>query len=73
MPVFAIGRTHYFIYSPERHKRKTLPPFPIYIDSPMAIEATRIYRTNAELFDAEHWRWSSQVSWAVVWPVHGRV
>jgi metallo-beta-lactamase family protein len=34
-------------------KKKTLPPFPIYLDSPMAIEATNIYRTNNELFDTE--------------------
>jgi metallo-beta-lactamase family protein len=34
-------------------KRKTLPPFPIYIDSPMAIKATEVYRKHAELFDEE--------------------
>jgi metallo-beta-lactamase family protein len=34
-------------------QKKTLPPFPIYLDSPMAIEATTIYRRNNELFDSE--------------------
>jgi metallo-beta-lactamase family protein len=34
-------------------KRGTLSPFPIFIDSPMAIEATEIYRKHPELFDEE--------------------
>src|SRR4030095_13969545 len=34
-------------------QRKTLPKFPIFLDSPMAIEATKIYGNNNELFDAE--------------------
>src|ERR1044072_8359580 len=54
VPVFAIGRTQLLLYLLAGvFKRKTLRPFPIYLDSPMAIEATRIYRTNTELFDAE--------------------
>ncbi|HKP82495.1 MAG TPA: MBL fold metallo-hydrolase [Pyrinomonadaceae bacterium] len=54
VPVFAIGRTQLLLYLlAGAFKKKTLPPFPIYIDSPMAVEATRIYRTNTELFDSE--------------------
>ena len=54
VPVFAIGRTQLLLYLlAGAFKKKTLPPFPIYLDSPMAIEATRIYRSNNELFDAE--------------------
>src|SRR5262249_3278278 len=52
--VFAIGRTQLLLLLlAGAFKRKTLDPFPIYIDSPMAIEATTIYRKHAELFDEE--------------------
>jgi metallo-beta-lactamase family protein len=34
-------------------KRGTLPSFPIYIDSPMAIQATKLYAKHFELFDDE--------------------
>jgi metallo-beta-lactamase family protein len=54
VPIFAIGRTQLLLYLlGGAFKKKTLPPFPIYIDSPMAIEATTIYRRNNELFDSE--------------------
>ena len=54
VPVFAIGRTQLLLYLlAGAFKRKTLKPFPIFVDSPMAIEATDIYRKHTELFDEE--------------------
>lgn len=54
VPAFAIGRTQLLLYLlAGAFKRKTLPPFPIYVDSPMAIEATNVYRRHTELFDEE--------------------
>jgi len=54
VPVFAIGRTQLLLLLlAGAFKRKTLEPFPIFIDSPMAIEATDIYRKHMELFDEE--------------------
>jgi metallo-beta-lactamase family protein len=54
VPTFAVGRAQLLLYLlAGAFKRKTLPPFPIYLDSPMAIEATKIYRRNVELFDDE--------------------
>jgi metallo-beta-lactamase family protein len=54
VPVFAIGRTQLLLYLlAGAFKRKTLRPFPIFVDSPMAIEATRIYQRHRELFDSE--------------------
>jgi len=54
VPVFAVGRTQLLLYLlAGAFRKKTLPKFPIYLDSPMAIEATKIYGRNNELFDRE--------------------
>src|SRR5262245_57515868 len=54
VPVFAVGRTQLLLYLlAGAFQRKTLKPFPIYIDSPMAIKATKIYGKHAELYDDE--------------------
>jgi metallo-beta-lactamase family protein len=54
VPTFAIGRSQILMYlMAGAFKRGTLKPFPIFLDSPMAIKATDIYRSNAELFDEE--------------------
>ncbi|HKP68837.1 MAG TPA: MBL fold metallo-hydrolase [Pyrinomonadaceae bacterium] len=54
VPVFAVGRTQLLLYLlAGAFERGTLPKIPIYLDSPMAIEATKIYQRNDELFDLE--------------------
>jgi metallo-beta-lactamase family protein len=54
VPIFAVGRTQLLLYLlAGAFQRGTLPKFPIYLDSPMAIEATKVYGKNAELFDEE--------------------
>jgi metallo-beta-lactamase family protein len=54
IPVFAVGRTQLLLYLlAGAFQRGTLPPFPIYIDSPMAIQATKLYGKHVELFDDE--------------------
>lgn len=54
VPVFAVGRTQLLLYLlAGAFKNKTLPPFPIFLDSPMALTATKIYGRNNELFDEE--------------------
>jgi metallo-beta-lactamase family protein len=54
VPVFAVGRTQLLLYLlAGAFQRGTLTPFPIYIDSPMAIEATKLYSKHVELFDEE--------------------
>src|SRR4030095_575367 len=54
VPVFAVGRSQLLLYMlAGAFQRGTLKPFPIFLHSPMAIRATDIYRTYAELFDEE--------------------
>jgi metallo-beta-lactamase family protein len=54
IPVFAVGRAQLLLYLlAGAFSRGILPRFPIYLDSPMAIEATRIYGRHPELFDEE--------------------
>ena len=54
VPSFAIGRTQDLIwYLEQAFSKGELTRFPVYIDSPMAIEANRIYMDHPELFDDE--------------------
>ena len=54
VPVFAVGRAQQMIYHlAALFREKAVPAFPIYLDSPMAIEAVNIYRRHTDLFDEE--------------------
>jgi metallo-beta-lactamase family protein len=54
VPAFAVGRTQQIIYHVlAMFRNHEVEPFPIYIDSPMAIEATRIYENHPDLYDDE--------------------
>lgn len=54
VPVFAVGRTQLLLYLlAAAFRNKTLPRFPVYLDSPLAIEATKVYGKHNELFDEE--------------------
>ena len=64
IPSFAVGRTQEILYElnnlkdvqeDEDFKKKyaTLMKAPVYVDSPLAISATEIFKENANLFDEE--------------------
>jgi len=54
IPSFAIGRSQNMLYHlAELFRTKVIPRIPIYLDSPMAIEASEIYAIHADLFDDE--------------------
>lgn len=51
VPTFAIGRAQLLTsLLAWMFRRKNVTPFPIFLDSPMAIEATKIYSKHRELF-----------------------
>lgn len=64
IPSFAVGRTQEILYEINmlkdviydeefRKKYETLMRVPVYVDSPLAISATEIFRENMDLFDDE--------------------
>lgn len=55
VPAFAIGRTQELVYQIHQlvEKRDIPPTLPIYVDSPMAIDATTIYRLHPEAYDEQ--------------------
>jgi metallo-beta-lactamase family protein len=54
VPTFAVGRAQLILYLLAiMFRHRVVPPFPVYIDSPMAVEATRICERHVDLFDEE--------------------
>jgi metallo-beta-lactamase family protein len=54
VPTFAVGRAQLLlVILAGIFRQRLLPKFPVYLDSPMAIEATKIYRRHVELFDED--------------------
>ena len=54
IPAFAVERTQEILYLLEDLIRaKDIPQLPVYIDSPMAIKATRLFREYKEYYDEE--------------------
>ncbi len=54
IPSFAVERTQEVIYIlGEFYRNGTLPDIPIYLDSPLAIKATEIFRKNKAFYDKE--------------------
>ena len=54
IPAFAVGRTQALLYHLARLERSgEIPVLPVYVDSPMAVNATRIYRQYKHDYDDE--------------------
>jgi len=52
IPAFAVGRTQEMIYRFfELSEAHSIPRMPVYVDSPMAREVTRIYAEHHDLYD----------------------
>ncbi len=55
VPAFAVGRTQELVYRLHQlvESRDISPDLPIYVDSPLAIDATSVYRLHPEAYDEE--------------------
>ena len=54
IPAFALGRTQDLLYYvAELEREGTIPAVPVYIDSPMAVDATKIYHKYQNDFDED--------------------
>jgi metallo-beta-lactamase family protein len=54
IPTFAIGRAQQIIYHlAEMFHNKKVKPFPVYLDSPMALKALDVYGNHQDLLDEE--------------------
>lgn len=54
IPSFAVERTQQLLYILNRAYREgRLPNYPVYVDSPMAVSATEIFRIHPECFNKE--------------------
>lgn len=54
IPAFSVGRTQELVYMLDQMENKgQLPHIPIYVDSPLAVNATTIFGAHPECFDNE--------------------
>ncbi len=57
IPIFAIERAQEAVYFISRLLHaKRIPSIPVYLDSPMAVNAVDIFRRHRECFDLETWQ-----------------
>ncbi len=54
VPSFAVGRTQRIVYALHGlMNRGRIPEIPIFVDSPLAVRATRVFREHTECYDEE--------------------
>ncbi|HEY6906695.1 MAG TPA: MBL fold metallo-hydrolase [Ignavibacteriaceae bacterium] len=57
IPAFAVGRTQLFVYILHKlFNENRIPAIPIFVDSPLAVKSTEVYRLHPECFDRETYR-----------------
>lgn len=61
IPAFSVGRTQEVVYAVfELFNEGKLPSVPVYVDSPLAVNATEVFRLHPECFDEETLRYLHQ-------------
>ncbi len=54
IPSFAVGRTQEIVYAMDQlWNEEKLPQIPVYVDSPLAVNATGVYLSHPECYDKE--------------------
>lgn len=54
IPAFSVGRTQEIVYMLDQLVReRRLPDIPVYVDSPLAVNATRVFEMHPECFDQD--------------------
>jgi metallo-beta-lactamase family protein len=54
IPAFAVGRTQDLVYSFNRmFEAREAPRVPVYVDSPLAVRVSQVFRDHPEFFDKE--------------------
>jgi metallo-beta-lactamase family protein len=54
IPAFAVGRTQEIVYDIHQMiERNELPEVPVYVDSPLAVDASQVFTDHPEFFDDE--------------------
>lgn len=61
IPAFAVGRTQQVVYSLHLLlDDKLIPNIPVFVDSPLAVNATEVYRLHPECYDEETYQFLRQ-------------
>jgi metallo-beta-lactamase family protein len=54
IPAFSVGRTQEIVYALHRlHAAKRIPELPMFVDSPLSVHVTEVFRAHPECFDEE--------------------
>lgn len=54
IPAFSVGRTQTIVYFLHEQMREgNLPEVPVFVDSPLSVNATQVFRMHPECYDAE--------------------
>jgi metallo-beta-lactamase family protein len=54
VPAFAVGRTQELVYFLNQAITEgSVPPIPVFVDSPLAVEASKIFQAHPEVYDEE--------------------
>jgi metallo-beta-lactamase family protein len=54
VPAFAVGRTQELVYALDQLTSEgRLPPIPVFVDSPLAVDVTAVFRSHPECYDRD--------------------